>query len=115
MMDATVYLLKCGCPLCPAALIVRPWLTTWSTKVARISSSSLSSSSSYSHSSSSTYVSNVSLHCTKNSHLRPFSAQAPIANCKTVCQALAHEMSHVQSWAVALRILNNSENRTFSL
>ncbi len=38
MMDATVYLLKCGCTLCPASLIVRPWLTTWSTKVARISS-----------------------------------------------------------------------------
>lgn len=38
MMDATVYLLKFGCTLCPASLIVRPWLTTWSTKVARISS-----------------------------------------------------------------------------
>lgn len=38
MMDATVYLLKFGCTLCPASLIVRPWLTTWSTKVALISS-----------------------------------------------------------------------------
>jgi len=36
-MDATVYLLRFGCTLYPASLIVRPWLTTWSTKVARIS------------------------------------------------------------------------------
>ena len=38
ILDATAYLLTFGCTLCPASLIVRPWLTTWSTKVARISS-----------------------------------------------------------------------------
>lgn len=36
--DATVKRLRCGWTLCPASLIVRPWLMTWSTKVACISS-----------------------------------------------------------------------------
>ena len=36
--DATVKRLRCWWTLCPASLIVRPWLMTWSTKVALISS-----------------------------------------------------------------------------
>ncbi len=34
---ATVYRLRFGCTRSPASLSVRPWLTTWSTSVARIS------------------------------------------------------------------------------
>ncbi len=34
---ATVYRLRFGCTRSPASLSARPWLTTWSTSVARIS------------------------------------------------------------------------------
>ncbi len=103
MMDATVYLLKCGCTLCPAAsLIVRPWLTTWSTKVAR------------SHQrlrSLAFLVLPVLLllhsllwlclcfQCwhpllqNRSAHLLPFYAKALIANCKTVWRVFALVMS----------------------
>ncbi|MEQ2180158.1 hypothetical protein GOODEAATRI_032754 [Goodea atripinnis] len=111
MMDATVYLLKFGCTLCPASLIVRPWLTTWSTKVARIPSSSSSSSYSYYHSLScpssssySHYVSNVGLHYTKTEGLTcgPFLLKLRLLIVELFV------MSCVQSRAIVFRILNNS-------
>ncbi|MEQ2268050.1 hypothetical protein XENORESO_014339 [Xenotaenia resolanae] len=100
MMDATVYLLKFGCTLCPASFIDRPWLTTWSTKVARIPSSSSSSS----YSSGSTYVSNVGLHYTKTEGLTcgPFLLKLRLLIVELFV------MNCVQSRAIAFRILNNS-------